>query len=164
MAVRIRLKRLGKIRQPYYRIVITDARKKRDGRVIEDVGKYHPKRNPSFIEVDSERVQYWLGVGAQPSDPVMAILKLTGDWQTFKGLPAPEQGLLAPEAKPSKDEVFNAIAKSTAMEPPTPEGDPGKAKKSGKANKTDKAETAETAEKAEPAEASEPAGASSEGS
>ena len=85
MAVKIRLKRLGKIRAPYYRIVVADSRTKRDGRVIEEIGKYHPTENPSFIEVDSERAQYWLGVGAQPSEQVAAILKLTGDWGRFKG-------------------------------------------------------------------------------
>ena len=85
MAVKIRLKRLGKIRAPYYRIVVADSRTKRDGRVIEEIGKYHPTEEPSFIEVDSERAQYWLGVGAQPSPQVEAILKLTGDWGRFKG-------------------------------------------------------------------------------
>ena len=85
MAVKIRLKRLGKIRAPYYRIVVADSRTKRDGRVIEEIGKYHPTEEPSYIEVDSERAQYWLGVGAQPSPQVEAILKLTGDWGKFKG-------------------------------------------------------------------------------
>ena len=85
MAVKIRLKRLGKIRAPYYRIVVADSRKKRDGRVLEEIGKYHPTENPSFIEVDSERAQYWLSVGAQPTDQVRNILKLTGDWGTYKG-------------------------------------------------------------------------------
>jgi small subunit ribosomal protein S16 len=85
VAVKIRLKRMGKIRAPYYRIVVADSRTKRDGRVIEEIGKYHPTENPSFIEVKSERAQYWLGVGAQPTEQVMAILKLTGDWGTFKG-------------------------------------------------------------------------------
>ncbi len=85
MAVKIRLKRLGKIRAPYYRIVVADSRTKRDGRVIEEIGKYHPTEQPSFIEVDSERAQYWLGVGAQPTEQVAAILKLTGDWGKFKG-------------------------------------------------------------------------------
>ena len=85
MAVKIRLKRLGKIRAPYYRIVVADSRTKRDGRVIEEIGKYHPTEEPSFIEVDSERAQYWLGVGAQPTEQVRAILKITGDWGTFKG-------------------------------------------------------------------------------
>jgi len=85
VAVKIRLKRLGKIRAPYYRIVVADSRTKRDGRVIEEIGKYHPTEEPSFIEVDSDRAQYWLGVGAQPTDQVRAILKLTGDWGKFKG-------------------------------------------------------------------------------
>lgn len=85
MAVKIRLKRMGKIRAPYYRIVVADSRTKRDGRVIEEIGKYHPTEEPSFIEVESERAQYWLGVGAQPSPQVEAILKLTGDWGIFKG-------------------------------------------------------------------------------
>ena len=85
MAVKIRLKRLGKIRAPYYRIVVADSRTKRDGRVIEEIGKYHPTEEPSFIEVDSERAQYWLGVGAQPTEQVAALLKLTGDWGKFKG-------------------------------------------------------------------------------
>ncbi|QMU98070.1 30S ribosomal protein S16 [Microbacterium esteraromaticum] len=85
MAVKIRLKRMGKIRAPHYRIVVADSRTKRDGRVIEEIGKYHPTENPSFIEVDSERAQYWLSVGAQPTEQVTALLKLTGDWGKFKG-------------------------------------------------------------------------------
>jgi small subunit ribosomal protein S16 len=85
VAVKIRLKRLGKIRAPYYRIVVADSRTKRDGRVIEEIGKYHPTEEPSFIEVDSDRAQYWLSVGAQPTEQVLAILKLTGDWGRFKG-------------------------------------------------------------------------------
>jgi small subunit ribosomal protein S16 len=85
VAVKIRLKRLGKIRAPYYRIVVADSRTKRDGRVIEEIGKYHPTEHPSFIEVNSERAQYWLGVGAQPTEQVAAILKLTGDWGRHQG-------------------------------------------------------------------------------
>ncbi len=85
MAVKIRLKRLGKIRAPYYRIVVADSRTKRDGRVIEEIGLYHPTEEPSVIKVDSERAQYWLGVGAQPTEQVAALLKLTGDWGKFKG-------------------------------------------------------------------------------
>ncbi|MDP9028660.1 MAG: 30S ribosomal protein S16, partial [Actinomycetota bacterium] len=85
MAVKIRLKRLGKIRAPYYRIVVADSRTKRDGRVIEEIGKYHPTEEPSFIEIDSARAQYWLGVGAQPTEQVAALLKLSGDWGTYKG-------------------------------------------------------------------------------
>jgi small subunit ribosomal protein S16 len=90
VAVKIRLKRLGKIRAPYYRIVVADSRTKRDGRVIEEIGKYHPTEEPSLIEVDRDRAQHWLGVGAQPTEQVLAILKVTGDWQTFKGLPGAE--------------------------------------------------------------------------
>ena len=85
MAVKIRLKRLGKIRAPYYRIVVADSRTKRDGRVIEEIGKYHPTEEPSYIEIDSARAQYWLGVGAQPTEQVAALLKLSGDWGIFKG-------------------------------------------------------------------------------
>jgi small subunit ribosomal protein S16 len=85
VAVKIRLKRMGKIRAPYYRIVVVDARTKRDGRSIEEIGKYHPTEEPSFIEVDSARAQYWLSVGAQPTEQVAALLKLTGDWGIFKG-------------------------------------------------------------------------------
>ena len=99
MAVKIRLKRLGKIRAPYYRIVVADSRTKRDGRVIEEIGKYHPTEEPSFIEVDSERAQYWLSVGAQPTEQVTAILKITGDWGTFKGDKDAKSTLKVAEAK-----------------------------------------------------------------
>ena len=85
MAVKIRLKRLGKIRAPYYRIVVADSRTKRDGRVIEEIGLYHPTEEPSVIKVDSDRAQYWLSVGAQPTEQVTALLKLTGDWGKYKG-------------------------------------------------------------------------------
>ena len=108
MAVKIKLTRLGKIRNPQYRIVVADARTRRDGRVIETIGKYHPKEEPSLIEVDSERAQYWLGVGAPPTDPVQAILKGTGDWQKFKGLPGAEGTLKTAAPKPSKLDLFNA--------------------------------------------------------
>ena len=117
MAVKIRLKRMGKIRQPYYRVVVVDARKKRDGRVIEEIGKYHPKEEPSFIEVVSDRAQYWLGVGAQPSDAVAALLKVTGDWQKFKGLPGAEGTLRTKEPKRDKQELFNEALKDIANEP-----------------------------------------------
>ena len=101
MAVKIRLKRLGKIRAPYYRIVVADSRTKRDGRVIEEIGKYHPTEEPSFIEVDSERAQYWLSVGAQPTEQVRAILKVTGDWGVFKGDKDAKSTLKTAEAKPA---------------------------------------------------------------
>jgi small subunit ribosomal protein S16 len=113
VAVKIKLKRLGKIRAPYYRIVVADSRTKRDGRAIEEIGKYHPKEDPSFIEVNSERAQYWLGVGAQPTEPVLAILKVTGDWQKFKGEPGAEGTLRVAEPKPDKAEVFQAAVKET---------------------------------------------------
>jgi small subunit ribosomal protein S16 len=116
VAVKIKLKRLGKIRAPYYRIVVADSRTKRDGRAIEEIGKYHPKEEPSLIEVDSERVQYWLGVGAQPTEPVLAILKVTGDWQKFKGEPGAEGTLKVAEARPDKQEVFQAAVKETLDE------------------------------------------------
>ncbi|MBA2774334.1 MAG: 30S ribosomal protein S16, partial [Nocardioidaceae bacterium] len=118
MAVKIRLKRMGKIRQPYYRIVVADSRTKRDGRVIEEIGKYHPKEDPSFIEVKSERALYWLGVGAQPSEPVAAILKITGDWQKFKGEAAPAPMKVA-EARRDKTEIFNEALKDVESEPKT---------------------------------------------
>lgn len=99
MAVKIRLKRFGKIRAPFYRIVVADSRTKRDGRVIEEIGQYNPNTNPSFIEVDSDRAQYWLSVGAQPTEQVAAILKLTGDWGKHTGVGPTESRVLAPEAK-----------------------------------------------------------------
>jgi small subunit ribosomal protein S16 len=117
VAVKIRLKRIGKIRQPHYRIVVVDSRKKRDGRVIEEIGKYHPKQEPSFIEVNSERALYWLGVGAQPTEATEAILKVTGDWQKFKGLPGTEGTLKTAEPKRDKTEIFNEALKDAASEP-----------------------------------------------
>ena len=117
MAVKIRLKRLGKVRVPQYRIVVVDSRKKRDGRVIEEIGKYHPKEDPSYIDVVSERAQYWLGVGAQPTEAVEAILKITGDWQTFKGLPGTEGTLKVAEPKRDKLEIFNEALKEASSEP-----------------------------------------------
>jgi small subunit ribosomal protein S16 len=113
VAVKIRLKRMGKIRQPYYRIVVADSRTRRDGRVIEEIGKYHPKHDPSVIEVVSERAQYWLGVGAQPTEAVAALLKITGDWQKFKGEPGTEGTLRLAEPKKSKQDIFNEILKES---------------------------------------------------
>ena len=117
MSVKIRLKRLGKIRVPQYRIVVVDSRKKRDGKVIEEIGKYHPKEDPSYIDVTSDRAQYWLGVGAQPSEAVEAILKITGDWQKFKGLPGQEGTLQVAAPKPDKLAIFNEALKEAASEP-----------------------------------------------
>ncbi|GAA2628897.1 hypothetical protein GCM10010399_70730 [Dactylosporangium fulvum] len=114
MAVKIRLLRMGKIRNPQYRIVVADSRTKRDGRVIEFVGLYHPKEEPSRIEVNSERVQHWLSVGAQPSEPVQAILSKTGDWQKFKGLPAPAEPLKVRAAAPDRRAAYEAEAQAAA--------------------------------------------------
>lgn len=107
MAVKIKLQRLGKVRNPHYRIIVADARTRRDGRVIENIGVYEPKSEPSVIRIDSERAQYWLGVGAQPTEPVLALLKITGDWQKHKGLPGAEGTLKVAEEKPSKLDLFN---------------------------------------------------------
>ncbi|ALG84525.1 30S ribosomal protein S16 [Gordonia phthalatica] len=117
MAVKIKLTRLGKIRNPQYRIIVADARTRRNGRAIETIGKYHPKEEPSLIEIDSERAQYWLGVGAQPTEPVAALLKITGDWQKFKGLPGAEGTLKVAEPKTSKQDLFNAALAAAENEP-----------------------------------------------
>jgi small subunit ribosomal protein S16 len=119
VAVKIRLKRMGKIRAPYYRIVVADSRTKRDGRVIEEIGKYHPTEEPSLIEVKSERALYWLGVGAQPSPQVEALLKLTGDWGTFKGEKNPKNTVKVKEAKVEfvADEKKKAVLKPKAEVP-----------------------------------------------
>ena len=117
MAVKIKLMRLGKIRQPYYRIVVADARTRRNGKAIETIGKYHPKSEPSLIEVDSERAQYWLGVGALPTEPVQRILEVTGDWQKFKGLPGAEGTLKVAQPKPKKQDLFNAALAEAGSEP-----------------------------------------------
>lgn len=117
MAVKIKLKRMGKMRNAQYRIVVADARTKRDGRAIEEIGIYQPKEEPSLIRVDSDRAQYWLGVGAQPTEAVTAILKITGDWQKFKGLPGQEGTLRVAEPKADKLAIFEAAAKDAANEP-----------------------------------------------
>ena len=119
MAVKIRLKRLGKIRAPYYRIVVADSRTRRDGRVIEEIGKYHPKEEPSFIEVTSDRAQYWLGVGAQPTEAVEALLKVTGDWQRFKGEAGADGTLKTKQTGKTKQEIFNEILKESGGSQPT---------------------------------------------
>jgi small subunit ribosomal protein S16 len=113
VAVKIRLKRLGKIREPYYRVVVADARTKRDGRAIEEIGKYHPKLEPSLIEIDSERVQYWLAVGAQPTEQVQHLLTITGDWQKFKGLPGAEGTLKTGDVKADKKERYEELVKES---------------------------------------------------
>ncbi|WP_275003925.1 30S ribosomal protein S16 [Promicromonospora iranensis] len=140
MAVKIRLKRLGKIRAPYYRVVVMDSRVKRDGRAIEEIGKYHPTEEPSLIEIKSERAQYWLGVGAQPTEQVAALLKVTGDWQKFKGLPGAEGTLRV------KGEKADATAAIEAVN-----ADAEKAK----AKAAEKAAAAKAEAPAEPAEGDE---------
>ena len=148
MAVKIKLTRLGKIRNPQYRIAVADARTRRDGRAIEVIGRYHPKEEPSLIEIDSERAQYWLGVGAQPTEPVAALLKITGDWQKFKGLPGAEGTLKVKEPKPSKLDLFNAaLANADAA--------PGGEAVTLKKRKDKKEEAAEAAAETEAAEATE---------
>ncbi|MET3429260.1 small subunit ribosomal protein S16 [Actinoplanes tereljensis] len=155
MAVKIRLLRMGKIRNPQYRIVIADSRTKRDGRAIEYVGIYQPKENPSIIQVKSERVQYWLSVGAQPSEAVQRILEKTGDWQQFKGLPAPPP-LLVAEPKKSRTEVYEAESKAAAGVADTKPATPKKsAKTEPKAEKAAEPKAPEAVEPKAP-EAAEP--------
>ena len=142
MAVKIRLKRLGKIREPYYRVVVADARTKRDGRAIEEIGKYHPKLEPSLIEINSERVQYWLSVGAQPTDQVQHLLTITGDWQKFKGLPGAEGTLKSGEEKADKKDRYEELVKESLA-----------AKEAKAAARPAKSSSKRDTKKAEPAEA-----------
>ncbi|MBO0830008.1 MAG: 30S ribosomal protein S16 [Streptosporangiales bacterium] len=114
MAVKIRLKRMGKIRNPQYRIVVADSRTKRDGRAIEEIGRYHPKEDPSLIEVNSERARYWLGVGAQPSEPVQRLLELTGDWQRHNGDADAESKVQPPKARADRRAAYEAASKESA--------------------------------------------------
>ena len=157
MAVKIKLTRLGKIRNPQYRIAVADSRTRREGRAIEVIGRYHPKEDPSLIEVDSERAQYWLSVGAQPTEPVLKLLKITGDWQKFKGLPGAEGRLKVAAPKPTKLELFNAALAAADGGPDTEASTPKKkkapAKKAAAAETVEKADT--PADKAGEAEAAE---------
>jgi small subunit ribosomal protein S16 len=149
MAVKIKLTRLGKIRNPQYRIAVADARTRRDGRSIEVIGRYHPKEDPSLIEINSERAQYWLSVGAQPTEPVLKLLKITGDWQKFKGLPGAEGRLKVAPAKPTKLELFNAALAAADGAPTTEAAKPKKkapAKKAAKAAEPEAEATPEAAE------------------
>ncbi|KLN34947.1 MULTISPECIES: 30S ribosomal protein S16 [Cellulosimicrobium] len=139
MAVKIRLKRLGKIRAPYYRVVVADSRTKRDGRVIEEIGKYHPTEEPSFIEITSDRAQYWLGVGAQPTEQVLALLKITGDWQKFKGLPGAEGTLKVKGEK---------VDPAAAIEAAAADAEKVKAKAAEKKTEAPAEEPADTADEA----------------
>jgi small subunit ribosomal protein S16 len=163
VAVKIKLKRMGKIRAPYYRIIIADSRTKRDGRAIEEIGKYHPKTEPSFIEVDSERAQHWLSVGAQPTDPVRKLLEITGDWQKFKGLPGAEGTLRTAEPRADKKAAFAAAAAESLAESGAKAKPKGKAAdaKAGeaKAAKAEKAPAREKKAAAESPEAAESAAA-----
>ena len=158
MAVKIKLTRLGKIRNPQYRVVVADARSRRDGRSIETIGKYHPKEEPSLIEIDSERAQYWLGVGAKPTEPVQRLLEITGDWQKFKGLPGAEGTLRKAEPKPSKLDLFNAALAQADSEPVADATTPKKSssgRSAGSAPAGAAKADAETAERAEGAEAAQ---------
>src|SRR4051794_6490695 len=146
VATKIKLMRLGKMRAPYYRIVVADARTKRDGRSIETIGKYHPKEEPSFIEVDSERAQYWLGVGAQPTEAVAALFRGTGDWQKFKGEPAPPPKK-GPQPKPDKKALYEAAVRAGMDEPTT---DATTAKKKAAPKKAAAADEAPAAAEAAP--------------
>jgi small subunit ribosomal protein S16 len=164
MAVKIKLTRLGKIRNPQYRIAVADSRTRREGRAIEVIGRYHPKEEPSLIEVDSERAQYWLSVGAQPTEPVLKLLKITGDWQKFKGLPGAEGRLKVAAPKPTKLELFNAALAAADGGPDTEASTPKKkkapAKKAAAADIPEKSDTAEKADDAEkPADEAAPAAA-----
>jgi small subunit ribosomal protein S16 len=157
VAVKIRLKRLGKIREPYYRIVVADARTKRDGRAIEEIGKYHPKLEPSLIQIDSERAQYWLSVGAQPTEQVQHLLTITGDWQKFKGLPGTEGTLRTGDTKADKKDRYEELVKeSLAAKEAKAAAKPARsAPKKAEPKKAEPA--AETAAPAEPVEPVEPA-------
>ena len=151
MAVKIKLTRLGKIRNPQYRIAVADSRTRRDGRSIEVIGRYHPKEDPSLIEINSERAQYWLSVGAQPTEPVLKLLKITGDWQQFKGLPGAEGRLKSAPAKPTKLELFNAALAEADGAPTTEAAKPKKkapAKKAAKAAEASSEAADETAAEA----------------
>jgi small subunit ribosomal protein S16 len=143
VAVKIKLQRLGKIRQPYYRVVVADSRTRRSGRAIETIGKYHPKLEPSLIEIDSDRAQYWLGVGAQPTEPVQHLLELTGDWQKFKGLPGTEGTVRVAEPKPDKQALFNAALAAAGEEPTVEATTPKKRGGGRKADAEAKSEDAE---------------------
>jgi small subunit ribosomal protein S16 len=153
VAVKIRLKRMGKIHAPFYRVVVMDSRAKRDGRAIEEIGKYHPTEEPSVIDINSDRAQYWLGQGAQPTEAVAALLKVTGDWQKYKGEPGTEGTLKVKAAKPSKKELYDAaIAAAGKSEAGT---DGATTPKKRAAKKADEAPKAEEAPKADEAKADE---------
>ena len=163
MAVKIKLTRLGKIRNAQYRVIVADARTRRDGRAIETIGLYRPKEEPSFIQIDSDRAQYWLGVGAQPTEAVEQLFKITGDWQKYKGIEGAEGTLKTAEPKPSKLDLFNKALEDAQGEPSaeaiTAKRKAEKAKKD-EAKKAEQ-EAAKAAKAAESAEG-EPASADAE--
>ncbi|MCI1902180.1 MAG: 30S ribosomal protein S16 [Bifidobacteriaceae bacterium] len=154
MATRIRLKRMGKMRYAFYRVVIVDQRKKRDGKVIEEIGTYDPNTQPSTIKINSERAQYWLGVGAQPSEPLLALLKITGDWQKYKGLPGAEGTLKVPAAAATAEERIEEAANQAQKLKAAKAEAAEKAKKEAEeaAAKAAEEEAAKKAEEAAPAE------------
>jgi small subunit ribosomal protein S16 len=157
VATKIKLTRVGKMREPHYRVVVADARTKRDGRSIETIGEYHPKNDPSVIRIDADRAAYWLGVGAQPTEAVTAILKVTGDWQKFKGLPAPEPMRVAP-AKADKRALFDAALKDSEGEPAVEATTPRK-KAAPRRDQVETPTAAPAADAAAPAAADAPADA-----
>mgnify|MGYP000624993283 CR=1 FL=1 len=145
MAVKIKLQRIGKIRNAEYRVIIADARTRRSGKAIENIGIYQPKQEPSLIQIDSERVQYWLGVGAQPTEPVLALLKVTGDWQKFKGIEGAEGTLKSKSEK----EAFVAPEKGSVILPEEPKQEEAPAESEQAAEAPAAEAPAEDAEKSE---------------
>jgi small subunit ribosomal protein S16 len=153
VAVKIRLKRMGKIHAPFYRVVVMDSRAKRDGRAIEEIGKYHPTEEPSVIDIASDRAQYWLGQGAQPTEAVAALLKITGDWQKYKGEPGTEGTLRVKAEKPSKKELYDAAIAAAGKSEAGADGatTPNKTAAAKKADEAP-AETAKVEDKADKAD------------
>jgi small subunit ribosomal protein S16 len=167
VAVKIRLKRMGKIRAPFYRVVIMDSRTKRDGRAIEEIGKYHPTEEPSLIDISSERAQYWLAQGAQPTEAVEALLKVTGDWQKFKGEPGAEGTLKVKAPKTSKKELYEAAIAAAGKSDAGTDGATTPKKRAAKkaeepAAEAPAAEAVETVEAAAPAADTDSGAASAE--
>jgi len=155
VATKIRLKRMGKIRSPHYRIIVIDERKKRDGQAIEEIGLYHPKNDPSVIQLDSERAQYWLSVGAQPTEAVVAIMKRTGDWQKFTGDKSPSGIDPQPERRDREAEFAKALAEDS--DATAPAITKAQEKKAAEEAEKKAAEEAEKKAAEEAAEADEPA-------
>ena len=162
MAVKIRLKRMGKIRAPFYRVVVMDSRTKRDGRAIEEIGKYHPTEDPSVIDIDGERAQYWLGQGAQPTEAVAALLKVTGDWQKYKGEPGTEGTLKVKEPKAKKKDLYEAALAAAGKSDSEDSSRATTAKKKSAPKKDDAPKAEEKVEETAPAADTDSSGASSE--